>query len=158
MVDSYNVINFRSKFYSVYPPCILGGLMIFPIIYRISPKLTLRRKFIRRASCNLNRFFVFVKTEKFRFSPCLNTVICCINRNIANNFNSTFIGIMFDSEPLLIELKLHKFKKSYFFFQFFFSIGNSTFFMHCQLFIPFIPCLAVIFKFQRHKKCIFIKP
>lgn len=65
MVDTYCIIKLRSTLYTVNPPSEACFFMICPIVKRISPKLTHRRKFIRRTACNSNRGLFLIKRKSF---------------------------------------------------------------------------------------------
>ena len=71
MVNTHNIIKFQTVAHSLNPPAIIVFFQFFPVIQRISPKLSDRRKCIRRTSRNRFRIIVFIKLEHLRICPCI---------------------------------------------------------------------------------------
>ena len=103
MVNSQNIINLKACLKTLLPPGITAGLMLLPVINRISPKLSKLCKGIRRAACNLKRHAFFIQLKELRMSPYIGRVCCNINRNITNNSNIIFCSIISKCIPLLKE-------------------------------------------------------
>ena len=95
MIYSDNIIIFKILSKSLYPPFKTCISVISPIIKRISPKLTVRCKTVRRTTCYCTGSAGFIHLEQFRMCPCVRTVHSHINRNIADNLYAVFIGICF---------------------------------------------------------------
>ena len=63
MVDAENVVNLEGFFKALLPPCIACSLLVFPVVDRVSPKLSVCTETVWRASCNFFRNKVLVKHE-----------------------------------------------------------------------------------------------
>ena len=55
MVNAYYIVHVKTAFQSLHPPGITAFLMNLPVIQRIPPKLSVRRKGIRGAACDRYR-------------------------------------------------------------------------------------------------------
>ena len=82
--------------------------MIIPAVQRISPQLSGSRKSVRRASCHRKGRALLIKLEQLGIRPGIRAVKSYIDRNITDNTDSVFIGIIFQLFPLCAELILLK--------------------------------------------------
>ena len=95
MIYSDNIIIFKILSKSLYPPFKTCISVISPIIKRISPKLSVRSKTVRRATGHRYSLTLFIHLKQFSVRPGVRTVHSHINRNIADNLYTVFIGICF---------------------------------------------------------------
>ena len=96
MVNSYNIVQFECVFYPLNPPFIAGLFVVFIIVERIAPKLTVFRKRIGRASCNGGGFVIFIELKKFFGKIDIRRIECGINRNVTDDFHALFIAVFFE--------------------------------------------------------------
>ena len=116
MINPHDVIQLKACCQSLQPPLIPCLFMIIPAIQRIAPELSGSCKSIRRASCHCQRCTVLVKLEQFRIRPCICTVKCNVDRNITDDLDTFFIGILFQFLPLFCKFILLKTDKIHLFF------------------------------------------
>ena len=158
MIDSDDIIQRKAMCDTPHPPCIPGFLMILPVIERISPKLSVCRKAVRRAACHCNRQIVLIQLELLCITPCICTVKCHIDRNISDDLYTLLIRILLQGIPLSEKLILHKFIKTnigFIFLSGFFQCFQSSV---PDAFFPLAPAFAVVGILQSHKKCIIRQP
>ena len=95
MIYPYNIIIFKIFSQSLYPPFKSCIFVISPIIKRISPKLSVRSKTVRRTTCHRYSLTLFIHLEQLSVRPGVRTVHSHINRNITDDLYTVFIGICF---------------------------------------------------------------
>ena len=94
MVNSQNIVKRKRKSYAVYPPREAVLLHKLPVIYRVTPKLTVRREAVGGTSCNNRRIKVTVKQELLGSRPYVHTVVSNVDRHIANYHYSLFVRVL----------------------------------------------------------------
>ena len=111
MVYSDNIVKFIRYFESVNPP---GKFILFhfvPIVYRVSPKLTVFGKQIGRNSRYQNRIEVFIEKIIVGRRPNVYAVVSDVNRHISYDFYTFGVGVFFQTRKLSVKLVLSKFPK-----------------------------------------------
>ena len=141
-----------------FPPFEAGIFHLFPIVNRISPKLTVGAERIRRATRNSFWVQIFVKKKFSRFRPDVRGIKRNIYRNIADDFYSVFVCIAPEFFPLGEKFKLEEADKRNFVRKFLFLFRKSLFVPKAEFFRPFGPGFSAEFFFYCCKKGIFKKP
>ena len=139
MVNAYNIKQFKLGFQPVNPPAVSGLFVICPVIQRIAPELSPRRKCVRRAAGNGCRQPVFIQLEQLWIGPYIHTVKRNINRYIPDDFHVFFIGILFQSQPLFAEQILNEHVKTDFAFQLCLIFRQRRFVPQTHILIPVRP-------------------
>ena len=132
--------------------------MFFPIVQRISPFLSLGGKTIGGTACYIGRLLIFIKLKQFRGNPHIRTVKSNVNWHITYYLYTLFVGIFFQSVPLLPKTKLKEFIKARFFFKLFFIFLKRIGQAHFCIVFPIRPGHTAEFILERHEKRIISQP
>ena len=94
MVYSYHIIKGKTVLHSGNPPGIACFLMLFPIVKRVSPKLSIFRKGIGRTTCHRLGSSLF-QLEQGGIGQHIGGIQRNIDGNIANQLNpkAMYIGL-----------------------------------------------------------------
>ena len=107
MVEPNDIVNGKAVIYPAAPPGVIVKLHFLPIVNGVAPKLPVGRKSVGRNARNVFRLAVAVKQKQFAsVFPNLNAVVRHVNRDVAENFNAPFRGVIFKLEPLRFAKKL----------------------------------------------------
>src|SRR5699024_12529962 len=91
MIYPDHIVKLVASFQSPDPPGKPCLFMVFPVIKRISPKLSGSCKGIRRAAGHSRRSTLLIKLEKLRICPGIGAVKGYINRDISDNADSLIV-------------------------------------------------------------------
>src|SRR5690606_29395357 len=108
MVDTNKVKHIHIKTQACHPPVELTLFQTLPVKNRISPQLSGFTEVIRRNSTNKSWIKIFIEIKNIGICPNIRTIRGNIHRNIANYFNTFFVGIFFQTMPLPEKLPLQK--------------------------------------------------
>ena len=158
VIQTNHIIHFRRSRQPTNPPGKACFLHQVPIVQGISPKLTVGRKGIRRATCNSRRIAITIQLKHRWVRPYVNRIQWNIDRYITDNFNAPFIGIATQCRPLLEEFKLEKVMKLDHIMQALTvtlkHFGNT----HHETHGPVLPRSTMVFLFHGHEQRIVFQP
>ena len=107
MVDTHHIVNGRSVFHALLPPCKAGDLVNGPVVQRVAPQLSVCRKGVRRASGHLRQVHGAVGLEQLRVGPQVAGIRADIDGNIAHQPDALRVCVGLEGAPLGVEEKLH---------------------------------------------------
>ena len=108
MVDADAVKQLAHETDPVLPPGKSVFFHFVPVVQRIVPYLTVRAEVIRGYPCDAGRLVVFVKLELPGSCPYIGRIESHINRNIPDDGDALFVGVILDFLPLTEESVLHE--------------------------------------------------
>ena len=107
MVNAYDIHEFDRGRQAVNPPAVLIGRMCVPGIQRVAPKLPGLAEIIGWHACNMARSAVAVDLKYLGMGPGIGTVQCDVNRHVAEQAHTVFMGVVSQLLPLMMEQELN---------------------------------------------------
>ena len=106
MIDPDDVVEFEAGAEPCQPPGIIGRLVSFPIIERVSPELAVSGEIIRRNARDSARIQIGIHFEQAGMGPDVRAVHCHEDRDIAENLDAARVCVLLQGKPLPEKLKL----------------------------------------------------
>ena len=108
MVNPHHIEEIEAAAHPRDPPVVARLLMIIPVIDRIAPELTGRRKAVRRAARDLLRLPLLVELEQLRMLREIHGITRDIDRDIADDGDALLVRIGPQALPLPVKLVLRE--------------------------------------------------
>ena len=108
MVNTQDVIDGQRVAQAQNPPRVAGAAVVVPVIQRVAPQLTIRRKVVRRAARHAARLALGIGLKQLAARPCVGGIRGNVNRNIAHNGYALGLCVGVQGAPLAVELILQK--------------------------------------------------
>ena len=108
MVETYHVEQRHVALHAPDPPRVVFRLVRCPVVHGVAPQLTGCRIVIGRYACHQLGAAVGLQLEQLGVCPYIGRVGGNVNRDITDDLNALFVGILAQCRPLLEEDILQK--------------------------------------------------
>ena len=112
MVETYHVEQRHVALHAPDPPRVVFRLVRCPVVHGVAPQLTGCRIVIGRYACHQLGTAVRLQLEQLGVCPYIGRVGGNVNRDVTDDLNALFVGILAQCRPLLEENILQKIRKS----------------------------------------------
>ena len=158
MIDPHDVIQPEAVIDSPLPPGKVCLFMVTPVVKRIAPKLSVRRKCIRRTARNSLRSSVLIHLKHLRMCPEIRAVRRHIDRNVPDDLNAVIIGILFEAVPLGCKHILEETVETDLLTVCLLCLPERLRIPFSQLKRPFLKAFSIVCVLDRHEQRIVRKP